>query len=213
MITLKQIQKHSLKISLSILALIAILIAWLALRPKPITISQTSPSDKSATVPLNSTVIITLDQPLNANDSLIINTKPTIAGKTTYISGRTKVSFQPQNFFQPDTEYTFTITGKTIADYTFTFHTRMKIPLSAKPTTADINPSTPYQKLLKTLPYNGENFQISHHRLDDSINISIWRKPIESTKQKALQYIKSFQISNPEKDLTIHYNIPRTIQP
>jgi len=211
MITLKQIQKHSLKISLGILALIAILIAWLALRPKPIQIIETSPANKETAVPLDSSIKITLNKSLPTKETPIFEIQPPQIGKISISPDRTQALFTPQGFYQPDTDYTINITSKSIKNYTFTFHTRPKISIRTQKTIQTVQKQTPYYKFLQTLPYYGNNFQIQYIKLDNSFYISIWREPIKPTKQKALQYIESFGIKNPAKTLKIRYNIPKTV--
>lgn len=207
---------------IAILAFVALIITLLATRPFSLKVTQTDPRDQQTEVPLNYLLTVTFNRPVNSRiqPSLLITFEPPVTGQISFSADQTQAVFQPNDFYQPDTQYTVTVTGQTIKDFTFTFHTRTQIELPHFPL---LNPSSPpagpqslqekKQQLLSHLPYYGKNFYIQYTLLGDFIYVNIFTDPVEQAKQQAIAWLKTQGFDDPENQLNIRYTFPKSFNP
>jgi hypothetical protein len=199
-------------ILLTTLALLAATAAWLYFRPFSPRVIQVIPQHQSQNLSLDTQILATFDRPLTPRQQQTarITTQPYVAGQTSYQPPTNQLTFHPHTDFQPHTIYTITISASGLRQYTSIFTTRSG-PTSLQQILQQAPQLTQQEQLLvNNLPYYGDNFMIQYIRLDHSFYISIWDEPIDSTRQAALQHIKSFGFTEPENQLNIRYNIPRT---
>ena len=206
-----------------ILIVFAGIITWLAINPLSIKITSTDPENNENTIGLRHPISFTLSSSISEEklSEIIIITNPISEGVITKTNNNL-ITYTPNQSWQAKSTYQVSISGGNIEPYSFQFNTtdftsfgsilsQLKLP-----NRSDKKPiretSDPFTNLINNLPYYGDKFMIQYARWSNSIYITITDIDIETTKQKAFEWLKTQGFSNPEQDLNIRYNIPRTNQ-
>jgi hypothetical protein len=202
------------------LALIALITTLLATQPLANSIASTDPADGATEIPLDFPVTVTFKKPVSTSQqsSLVLNIHPAVLGNLSFSPDSIQTIWKPKHLYNNNTLYTITISGQNLKTHTFTFRTR-PAPLTAQlfpnllnsPNPTD--PADPKQQLLAKLPFRTDIFTIQYTILGDNIYVTIHQEPIESQKEKALNWLKTFGFDNPETQLRVRYNIPNYLNP
>lgn len=210
---------------LAVLAVIALIIAYLALQPFTPGVRSTIPASGQAEVDLEQPISVFFTRDLNTRqqNQLLITAEPRLDGQITFTEPANQVYYTATNPLQPDTKYTISVTGNSIRPHTFTFTTRSATSLDnikatqQLPKTENRQPTTnteaPKTNLINSLPYRTDNFHLQYAVVSDTFYISVWQEPVDQHQQAAIDHIKTFGIENPRQDLNIQYLIPKDIDP
>ncbi|OGY24067.1 MAG: hypothetical protein A2172_00790 [Candidatus Woykebacteria bacterium RBG_13_40_15] len=156
-------------------------------------VSRVEPLPKQEGVSTAPTINIFFDRPVKDMD-VKVGTKPDFKFRSELSPGTTVAVVTPEETLLQGTKYTISVKldNKLIYEWYFT-------------TGSSKTPTGVVQKIKEKLPYTGNHFKITYWPSTDKFFITIDNKPMDVYRDAALNWLRSYGLTDPEKQIHIVY--------